>query len=483
MIIDVKAKSQKLIANSLTLLFGNVGSAILSFLLSILIGRVTGETGLGAYAAALAWVFPLSLIAEFGLGTLITREVAQFPEKTYAYLHSVTQARLLIGGSLLLLLWLCAPLLSQDLAVVHGIRIAAPLVIILPFYSTFTAIFRAYQQMHYVAFLNTGMLISQVILTALIFANTGGIQAALLINTLTSTGQLIAAWGVFRWRFDISSQLILTPNPEQSSQGAALLHPTSNLSPLQGGVPTPNLSPLQGGVPTPNPSPLHREGNATPPLYEVERGAGGEDKLRFLILLQQSYPFAIAAILAAVQMRLNILLLENISGAAVVGYYVAAQRFLDAGRLLPMALFDALFPMLASLASQREKLNRIFLRVSLGLLGYGLCFGMVFSVFATWIIVLTYGSVFSPSALVLQVAAWSLLPLVLKQARTLYWYALKREQFVNRVTLFSLGLQLLLALWLIPLLGAAGAALVLLLIETIAMMWLWCSPMPHLSEM
>jgi O-antigen/teichoic acid export membrane protein len=139
--------------------------------------------------------------------------------------------------------------------------------------------------------------------------------------------------------------------------------------------------------------------------------------------------------------------------------------------------------MLASLASQREKLNRIFLRVSLGLLGYGLCFGMVFSVFATWIIVLTYGSVFSPSALVLQVAAWSLLPLVLKQARTLYWYALKREQFVNRVTLFSLGLQLLLALWLIPLLGAAGAALVLLLIETIAMMWLWCSPMPHLSEM
>jgi glycosyltransferase involved in cell wall biosynthesis len=30
-------------------------------------------------------------------------------------------------------------------------------------------------------------------------------------------------------------------------------------------------------IPSPNPSPLRREGSQTPPLYEVERGAGGED--------------------------------------------------------------------------------------------------------------------------------------------------------------------------------------------------------------
>lgn len=455
------AQSPKLIANSFILLSGNIGSAILSFLLSIFIGRVTGETGLGIYAAVLAWVFPLSLVTEFGLGTLITREVAQFPEKAAEYLHSVTQARLIIGGSLMLVLVLIAPLLSQDIGVVQGIRVSAPLVIILPFYSSFTAIFRAYQRMVYVALLNTGMLISQVVLTALVFANEGDIQGALVVNTLTSAGQLVAAWRVYRWRFD------LTPQP-----------------PLQ----------IQPYSPAPSPNPTspptslskHGEGALKIPTFvrggdRIKMGSNVEArhisllprKLSLRLLLKQGYPFAIAALLAAVQMRVNIILLENLSGAAVVGYYTAAQRFLDAGRMLPMALFDALFPLLSALAAQPEKLKITFQRVSLGVFGYGVLFGGIFSAFAAWIIALTYGAAFVPAVAVLQLAAWSLLPLILKQARTLYWYALKREQFVNRVTLFVLVLQIGLAVWLIPAYGAIGAVAASLNAETAAMLLLW----------
>ncbi|MBC8172002.1 MAG: oligosaccharide flippase family protein, partial [Anaerolineae bacterium] len=67
----------RLASNTLTLLTGNAGSAMLSLLLSVLIGRALGKDGLGVYAAALAWVYPVALLADAGLSTLITRDLAQ----------------------------------------------------------------------------------------------------------------------------------------------------------------------------------------------------------------------------------------------------------------------------------------------------------------------------------------------------------------------------------------------------------------------
>jgi O-antigen/teichoic acid export membrane protein len=125
--------------NTLILLISNLGGALLSFLLFALIGRVLGTEGLGAYAAAMAWVFPLSLVVEFGLSTLMTRDLAANLGSAHAYLETVTLYRLLIGGAVMLLLIVLAPLISTDPLVVAGLRISAPLVIILPFFSSFTA--------------------------------------------------------------------------------------------------------------------------------------------------------------------------------------------------------------------------------------------------------------------------------------------------------------------------------------------------------
>ena len=104
----------RLSRNTLALLISNGGSALLSFGLSVLIGRllvedalglerrvdpaligrVLGQEGLGVYAAALAWVFPLSLLAEMGIGTLITRDIAQTPDAAHAYVRQSVRVRL-----------------------------------------------------------------------------------------------------------------------------------------------------------------------------------------------------------------------------------------------------------------------------------------------------------------------------------------------------------------------------------------------------
>ncbi len=270
--------TSRLSRNTLTLLTSNVGSAILSFLLSVLIGRALGGDGLGVYAAALAWVFPLSLAAEFGLSTLITRDVAQNPDTAEAYLHATTIPRLWLGGTLTLLLFLVAPLLSSDPAIVAGLRISAPLILILPFFGAFTAVFRAHQIMWPIPPLNLGMLVIQVTLTAIVFLTGGGVLLALAVNTLTSAGQLAAAWAIYHFRFR---------RPSASKNVPAL---------------------------------------------------------QVKALLRRAWPFALAAVLAALQTRAGTILLEQLAPTIQVGYYAAATRFVEAARMIPNALFGALVP-------------------------------------------------------------------------------------------------------------------------------------------
>lgn len=416
--------STRLSRNTLALLVSNVGSAGLSFILSVLIGRALGTGGLGVYATALAWVFPLSLVADFGLGTLITREAATAPDAAPAYLRAAARIRLGLGGALTLLLVITAPLLSDNPEVVRGLQISAPLVAIAPSYGAFTAVFRARQVMWPVAGLNLGMLGAQVILTALVFLARGDVLAALMVNTATSAGQLLAAWWVNRRWFDATAT--------QRRKGAK----TASNSLLMSEFSAPR-------------------------------------RFNSAALLRQAWPFALAAILAALQARISVILLERLADSGNVGSYAAASRFVEAERMIPNALFGALFPTLAVMAGDLPALSRLFTRVTLGLSAYAVLLGVGSSLLAAPMLTLTYGADFAPAAPVLQVAMWSVLPGLLRAARTLYWYALGRERFVNRVTGASLLLQIALSLWMIPAYGALGAAVVNLGVECAALALVW----------
>lgn len=417
--------TSRLSRNTLTLLVSNGGSALLSFVLSALIGRALGGDGLGVYGTALAWVFPLALVAEFGMGTLITRDVAQDIYSGGAYLQATTPIRLLFGGGLMALLIITAPLISADPAVVRGLVIAAPIILILPFFGAFTAIFRAHQVMWPIPPLNIGMLVIQVGLIIWVFSSGGGVLAALAVNTLTSAGQLAAAWGIYRWKFSPDS---IGSFPQSVGEG---LRPSS----------------------TPNQPRLFNTPSITP-------------------LLRRAFPFALAGLIVALQARLGTILLEQLADSTSVGYYTAATRFVEAGRMIPNALFGALFPALAALALHPAHLRHTFRRVMAGLGAFGVGLGILFTLFPAAILALTFGDDFLPAVPVLQIAMWGLLPALLRAGQTLYWYSLGREQFVNRVNGFILLVHVGFNLWLIPVYGAVGAALAGLMAETAALLLL-----------
>lgn len=359
--------AKRLSRNTIILLISNIGSAILSFLLAILIGRYYGEAGLGTYASILAWIFPLSFIVEFGFGTLITRDIAQDPDLAHEYLRVTWQFRLIVGSILVAILCLLSPVISDSAL---GLIISSPLVIVLPAYGAYTAIFRAHQRMLPIAWLNLGMLLIQVMLTGIVIWLKFNLLWLFIINTITSSGQCLAARWVYQTRF-----------------------------------------------------------------YQKPKAA---HKLKLGDLIRQARPFAIAGILAAVQARYSVLWLETVSTPIVVGLFVASLRFIDGARIIPNALFGAVYPALAALSDNRHALNRLFIRVMIGLGGYSLIVALFLSQFADEVLLLTFGEQFIGAQPALQIMGLALIPFVLRSTWSLYWYAIGCEKAVNILLVLNL---------------------------------------------
>ncbi|GAB4573625.1 MAG: hypothetical protein Kow0077_16570 [Anaerolineae bacterium] len=396
----------QLTRNTLWLLSGNIGSALLSFLLTVLIARGLGERSIGVYGVVMAWVLSVRLLAEFGINTLLTRDVAADSDTGTDYLTQTHGLRAALGVAGWGALWLSAPVISRDPLVVAGLRISAPLVFVEPFFGALTAIFRARQRMWPIPALGIGMLGLQAVLVALVLASRGDILAVLYINLGTSALQALVAYAIYRWQF---------------------WRPATGLT------------------------------------------------LSLTWALRRAWPFALAAVLATLQARVGLMLLARLADTAQAGYFTASARFVEAIRLLPMAYFNALLPLLAALAAEPERLQRLFRRTIMLLLAGGGAVALAGLALSQPLVTLVLGEAFLPAAVVLQVALWGLVPGLVRGAWTLYGYALKQESRVNVVLGSALVAHLAGGLLLIPAYGALGAALAGLLSEcwAVGIFWLW----------
>lgn len=187
--------------NALVLSGVNVSGAGLNFLLSLVIARALGVEDFGRYTFALAWTFALGQFAEFGLNTLLTRELARRPDAVAGPVSAANWiksalALVLAGG-----LWLGAPALSGDAHTGAALALAAPLVWLNALYGSYTAVFRAAQRMTPILLLNAGGLLLQLLLTLFVVAQGGDLSAVLAVALGANGAQLLAAYALYRARF------------------------------------------------------------------------------------------------------------------------------------------------------------------------------------------------------------------------------------------------------------------------------------------
>jgi O-antigen/teichoic acid export membrane protein len=183
----------------------HAGGLALAFCISILIGRLLGPAGLGRYAAVLAWILPLSVLVEGGIGTLMTQGGAKEPSMLQGYVDAAARFHLLAGGGAILLIWALATTLARDATIAAGLRLAAPLVLFGPLFGILTALFRATRRTWPIPWLNLGMLSIQLALTAVVLLRGGGVIAAIAVNVASSAARLLAAWNIYRLRYHLPS--------------------------------------------------------------------------------------------------------------------------------------------------------------------------------------------------------------------------------------------------------------------------------------
>jgi O-antigen/teichoic acid export membrane protein len=166
-----------------------------------------------------------------------------------------------------------------------------------------------------------------------------------------------------------------------------------------------------------------------------------------------------------------VLILAYLQGDQALGWYAAANRFVETGKQLPAAFYSAMLPAMAAMvgarnASQSLALRKTLSQSRLGLLAFGVVASLGALLLARPILTLTYGSAYEPATLTLQILSLTLIPTGQNSLLIIYLYACGDEKFVNLLTTLGITVNLGLCFWLIPTWGPAGVALALLIAES-----------------
>jgi O-antigen/teichoic acid export membrane protein len=420
--------------NTAILLLVNLAGAVMGFLMAAVLGRGLGDAGFGQYSFVMTWLSSLILLSEFGLSTVLTRDIAAQPEMTQSYLINSLAGKILLSLPVVFILLVLAPQLApnQNPAVVAALRWGVIFLASGLIYSSFTAIFRAHQVMTPILWLTlSGQFVLMVGTVWLVLKQ----QPLFLIVAwagLSQAGQCLLAFVFYRKLKKSSNTEELGGTHRNSHALSVLTSPSGFLSAKSW--------PISGAM------------------------------LRKLMV--KGWPFALAGILAALQLRANSLILAYLQGDQALGWYAAANRFVETGKQLPAAFYSAMLPALAAMvgarnAAQSLALKRTLAQSRLGLLAFGVLASAGALLLGPLILRLTYGLAYQPATLTLQILTLTLIPSTQNSLLIIYLYACGDEKFVNWLTTLGIGVNLGLCFWLIPTWGASGVALALLVAESV----------------
>lgn len=176
-------------------------------------------------------------------------------------------------------------------------------------------------------------------------------------------------------------------------------------------------------------------------------------------LLSEGWPLLLSGIAIMLYMRIDVLMLEAISGLDAVGIYGAATRVSEVWYFVPTAIAAAMAPAITAAHGRDPAGYLVNVRRLLGLLGaLALAAGVTLSVLSVPIIDVLFGREFAASAPVLAVHAWAgvFVALGVGQGTWNVCEGLTRLALVR--TLAGAALNVVLNLILIPRWGGLGAA-------------------------
>jgi O-antigen/teichoic acid export membrane protein len=199
-------------------------------------------------------------------------------------------------------------------------------------------------------------------------------------------------------------------------------------------------------------------------------------------VLAAGLPLALAFTITTVYAQLDIVLLQLFKNFQVVGWYSAANKYIDAVAWVPQSAMGAVFPALSLLAAgDRRRLVFAYEKSykMLAILGLPLAIGAV--VTADSIVHATRG--FEQSIPALRILAPSVALLFVNNAFIYTLTAINRQLDFTRLALFTLAVNVILNLVLIPPYGYLGAAVASTITEVALFAGGWWLLRRHLASL
>ncbi len=183
-------------------------------------------------------------------------------------------------------------------------------------------------------------------------------------------------------------------------------------------------------------------------------------RLFSIVILRQSFPYALLILLMMIYNRMDSVMLERIhvDGASQAGIYAQGFRLLDAVNMFAMLFAGLLLPMFTRMLSMRESITDLVKHAGSILFVSACVFSISAYHFAEEIIAWRYHDNIVESAQAFRFLILSFIPIALTYIFGTLLTANGSLKQLNIMAMLGLALNFALNVWLIPKFGAKGAA-------------------------
>lgn len=186
-------------------------------------------------------------------------------------------------------------------------------------------------------------------------------------------------------------------------------------------------------------------------------------------LLNDSWPLILSGIVIIIYMRIDQVMLEQMSGLEAVGLYSAAVKISEMWYFVPISIVNSVFPSVVQAkelgeAVYRGRIQKVFNLMTL--VSYGVAIPMTF--LAPWFVFLLYGPNFEPAATVLTIHIWAGVFVSLGVARETWLTTEGLMRFSAATTAVGAAVNVVLNWVLIPKYGGSGAAIATVVAQVFA---------------
>ncbi len=389
---------QRIARNTGVLLVAQAASYLLAFFYMMYAARYLGAAGFGILSFALAFTGILGVLTDFGLSSLMVREVARDKSLAAKYLANVSLLKVILVAITFGLIVLTINLLGYPAETIKVVYLVALSVVFSAFTGMFYSVFQAFERMEFQAI--GQMLSAALTLGGVIFAMRHGLGVIgfAYLYAIVSAIALAYSFAVMKLKFS---------NPASGTAAKAMEFDWSFWKPT----------------------------------------------------IKQAFPFFLSAAFSVIAFSVDTVMLSIMKGDMAVGWYSAAHRLIEVLMFVPSALVASMYPVLSGFhVSSQESLKLAYQKWFKYLLLLGLPVAVGTTILAERIIMIIYQSGFTQSITALQVLIWVLPFAFLNGMIGTVMGATNRQWLAMKVSLLCTISNVVMNIILIPKYSYIGAA-------------------------